>query len=127
MIATRMILYGSAAFAVLVGLGGCAGMSRQDQNTLAGAGLGGVAGGVLTDGSAGGVLGGAAAGGILGHVLTPEENNSGRGNNQYNGNSRNTRQNGYNNGSGYYNNGRHNSGNGNNGRYYNSNNDWYGD
>lgn len=126
MTATRMILCGSAAFAVMVGLGGCSGMSRQNQNTLAGAGLGGVAGGVLTDGSAGGVLGGAAAGGILGHVLTPDENNSGRGYNQYNGNTQNTRQNGYNDGSGYYNNGRQNSRYDNNGRYYNSNNDWYG-
>lgn len=46
-------------------------MSRQDQNTLAGAGIGGIAGAALTNGSVGGTLGGAAAGGIIGRVITP--------------------------------------------------------
>ena len=46
------------ALAVLIGLGGCSGMSRQEQNTAVGAGIGGVAGAVLTDGSAIGTVGG---------------------------------------------------------------------
>ncbi|MBK1642756.1 osmotically-inducible lipoprotein B [Chromatium okenii] len=53
--------------AILISLGGCSGMSRQDQHTLAGAGLGGVAGSVLTNGSAIGTVGGAAVGGLIGH------------------------------------------------------------
>jgi osmotically inducible lipoprotein OsmB len=46
---------------------GCAGMSRQDQNTVIGAGVGAVGGSILTGGSAVGTVGGAAVGGIIGH------------------------------------------------------------
>jgi osmotically inducible lipoprotein OsmB len=53
--------------ALVLGLGGCAGMSTQDRNTAVGAGAGGVAGGVLTGGSTLGIVGGAAVGGLLGH------------------------------------------------------------
>jgi len=53
------------ALAVLIGLGGCSEMSRQDQNTAVGAGFGGVAGAVLTDGSAIGTVGGAVVGGVM--------------------------------------------------------------
>lgn len=61
----------SAATAVLVlGLGGCAGMSRQDQNTAVGAGIGAVGGAVLTGGSALGTVGGAAVGGVIGHEVS---------------------------------------------------------
>jgi osmotically inducible lipoprotein OsmB len=60
------------ALAVLVGLGGCSGMSRQDQSTLAGAGIGGVAGAVLTDGSAIGTVGGAVVGGVIGHEISKD-------------------------------------------------------
>ncbi|WP_295403943.1 glycine zipper 2TM domain-containing protein [uncultured Thiocystis sp.] len=60
---------GLVTLAVLIGLGGCGGMSRQEQNTLAGAGLGGVAGSLLTDGSAIGTIGGAAVGGVIGHEV----------------------------------------------------------
>ena len=120
MTATRIILYG---FAALIGLSGCSGMSRQDQNTFAGAGLGGVAGGVLTDGSPAGVLGGAAAGGILGHVLTPDDTNYRNRNNQYYGNGRNG--NGYNNGSGSYNRNGYYNRNQNNGNAYNNNRRYY--
>lgn len=56
--------------AMLVGLGGCAGMSRQDQNTAIGAGVGAVGGAVLTGGSAVGTVGGAAVGGIIGHEVS---------------------------------------------------------
>jgi osmotically inducible lipoprotein OsmB len=55
--------------AVVLGLAGCAGMSTQDKNTAIGAGVGGVAGSVLTGGSAVGTIGGAAVGGIIGHEV----------------------------------------------------------
>lgn len=55
--------------AVLLGLGGCAGMSARDQNTAAGAGIGAVAGAVLTGGSAVGTVGGAAVGGLIGNQI----------------------------------------------------------
>ena len=53
--------------AMLISLGGCAGMSRQDQNTAVGAGIGAVGGAILTGGSAVGTVGGAAVGGVIGH------------------------------------------------------------
>lgn len=56
--------------AVVLGLAGCAGMSTQDKNTAIGAGVGGVAGAVLTGGSAVGTVGGAAVGGIIGHEVS---------------------------------------------------------
>ena len=58
------------ATAVLVGLGGCAGMSAQDQSTAIGAGAGAIGGAVLTGGSAVGTVGGAAVGGIIGHEVS---------------------------------------------------------
>jgi osmotically inducible lipoprotein OsmB len=51
-------------------LGGCAGMTRQGQNTAVGAGVGAVGGAVLTGGSAAGTIGGAAVGGIVGHEIS---------------------------------------------------------
>ena len=42
----------AASLTLVVGLSACAGMSRQDQNTAIGAGVGAVGGAVLTDGSA---------------------------------------------------------------------------
>lgn len=48
-------------------LGGCANMTRQQKNTAIGAGVGAVAGSVLTGGDAVGALGGAAVGGFIGH------------------------------------------------------------
>jgi osmotically inducible lipoprotein OsmB len=57
----------AVAVAVLLGLGGCSGMSTTDRNTAIGAGAGAVGGAVLTGGSALGTVGGAAAGGLLGH------------------------------------------------------------
>lgn len=53
--------------AVVLGLSGCSGMSTQTRNTAIGAGVGGVAGHVLTDGSTIGTIGGAAVGGFIGH------------------------------------------------------------
>jgi len=60
----------AVAAAMLLGLGGCAGMSRQGQNTAIGAGAGAVGGAILTDGSALGTVGGAAVGGIIGHEVS---------------------------------------------------------
>ncbi len=55
--------------AMLLGLGGCAGMSTQDKNTAIGAGAGAVGGAVLTGGSAVGTVGGAAIGGLIGNQV----------------------------------------------------------
>ena len=59
----------AVALAMLLGLGACSGMSRQDQNTAVGAGIGAVGGAVLTGGSAIGTVGGAAVGGVIGHEI----------------------------------------------------------
>ena len=59
----------AVAVAVLLGLGGCSGMSTRDKDTAIGAGIGGVAGAVLTDGSAVGTIGGAAVGGLIGNQI----------------------------------------------------------
>ena len=61
---------GAGAAAMLLGLGGCAGMSAQDKNTAIGAGVGAVGGAVLTGGSAAGTIGGAAVGGVIGHEVS---------------------------------------------------------
>jgi len=54
------------AVAVL-SLTGCANLSMRQQNAAMGAGVGGVAGAILTGGSAFGAVGGAAIGGIIGN------------------------------------------------------------
>jgi osmotically inducible lipoprotein OsmB len=59
----------TVAMAMLLGLGGCSGMSTQNKDTAMGAGAGGVAGAVLTGGSAIGTVGGAAVGGLIGHEI----------------------------------------------------------
>lgn len=46
---------------------GCDTMTQREKSTAIGAGVGAVAGSVLTDGSTIGTLGGAAAGGLIGH------------------------------------------------------------
>ncbi len=60
---------GAVAVAVLLGLGACSGMTRQDKNTAIGAGVGAVGGAVLTGGSAIGTVGGAAVGGVIGNQV----------------------------------------------------------
>ena len=60
----------AVAAAVLIVLGGCAGMSAQDKGTATGAVIGGVAGNVIGGGSLLGTAAGAAAGGIIGHEVT---------------------------------------------------------
>ncbi|WP_335672033.1 glycine zipper 2TM domain-containing protein [Burkholderia sp. LA-2-3-30-S1-D2] len=53
----------------IVVLAGCGGMSRRGTDTVIGAGVGGVAGAVLTGGSALGTVGGAAVGGVVGNQV----------------------------------------------------------
>lgn len=65
----RKLAIGTVLAAMLLGLGGCAGMSAQDKSTAVGAGVGAVGGAVLTGGSAVGTIGGAAVGGIIGHEV----------------------------------------------------------
>ena len=55
--------------AVLLGSGGCAGMSERDKSTAIGAGVGAVGGAVLTGGSTLGTVGGAAVGGLIGNQI----------------------------------------------------------
>jgi osmotically inducible lipoprotein OsmB len=68
---TAHTLFGPAltalGLALLMGLGGCAGISPREQNTAAGAGIGAVTGAILTGGSTVGTVGGAAIGGIIGN------------------------------------------------------------
>lgn len=59
----------AVAATMLLGLGGCAGMSKNDKNTAIGAGVGAVGGAILTGGSAIGTVGGAAVGGIIGNEV----------------------------------------------------------
>jgi osmotically inducible lipoprotein OsmB len=64
---TSILAAGGLAVAVMTNLAGCSGMSPQTRNTAIGAGVGGVAGSVLTNGSTMGTVGGAAVGGVIGH------------------------------------------------------------
>jgi osmotically inducible lipoprotein OsmB len=66
----QRVTFSAVAAAMLIGLGGCAGMSTQDKNTAIGAGVGAVGGAVLTGGSAVGTVGGAAVGGVIGHEVS---------------------------------------------------------
>lgn len=59
----------SVVSAALVILSGCAGMSTRDKHTITGAGIGAVAGAVLTGGSSIGTVGGAAVGGVIGNSI----------------------------------------------------------
>ena len=56
--------------AMLIGIGGCAGMSRQEKNTAIGAGAGAVGGAILTGGSTVGTAAGAVVGGVIGHEVS---------------------------------------------------------
>ena len=67
---TRKYSISAMAAAVLIGLGGCAGMSQQDKGTVIGAGVGGVAGNVIGGGSVLGTAAGAAVGGVIGHEVS---------------------------------------------------------
>jgi osmotically inducible lipoprotein OsmB len=57
------------ALTALLSLGACGGMSQRGEDTAVGAGVGGVAGAVLTGGSPAGVVGGAVVGGVIGNEV----------------------------------------------------------
>lgn len=57
----------SLGLTLLVGLSACSNLSHRQQNAAVGAGVGAVAGSILTNGSTIGTLGGAAIGGIIGN------------------------------------------------------------
>lgn len=65
----QKLVFSTMAAVMLLGLGGCAGMTSQEKNTAIGAGVGAVGGAVLTGGSGLGTAGGAAVGGIIGHEI----------------------------------------------------------
>lgn len=65
----KRIVVSTLTAAMLLGLGGCAGMSARDESTAIGAGVGAVGGAVLTGGSAVGTVGGAAVGGLIGNQV----------------------------------------------------------
>lgn len=71
-ITTRLIQMTLAA-ALSLGLGSAASADDQTRNAIIGAGLGGVAGALLSEGDPLYTVGGAAAGGLLGHVLTDDK------------------------------------------------------
>ena len=52
-----------------LGMTACGSMSTRDKSTAVGAGVGAVAGAVLTGGSALGTVGGAAVGGVIGNQI----------------------------------------------------------
>lgn len=62
----RLLKIGVAS-TVVMAMFGCANLSQQQKNTAVGAGVGAVAGSVLTGGSTVGTLGGAAIGGLIGN------------------------------------------------------------
>ena len=63
----------SAALALTLAAAGCGSMSARDQNTAVGAGVGGVAGAILTGGSTVGTVGGAAVGAVIGNQVDPKK------------------------------------------------------
>jgi osmotically inducible lipoprotein OsmB len=66
---TRNIAVNVSIAVLLLGLGGCAGMTEQEKGTAIGAGAGAIGGAVLGGGTLG-TLGGAAVGGVIGHEVT---------------------------------------------------------
>lgn len=63
----------SISAALLLALGGCAGMSQHDKNMVIGAGIGAAGGAVLTGGSAAATVGGAVVGGVIGHEIEKDK------------------------------------------------------
>ncbi|MEC4718013.1 glycine zipper 2TM domain-containing protein [Noviherbaspirillum sp. CPCC 100848] len=59
----------ATALAAMLTLAGCSSMTQRDKNTAVGAGIGAVAGSVLTGGSGIGTVGGAAVGGVIGNQV----------------------------------------------------------
>ena len=69
MTSLRSLSVSALVLATVMGLGACSGMTQREQNTAAGAAIGGVAGSVLSGGSAAGAIGGAAVGGVIGNQV----------------------------------------------------------
>jgi osmotically inducible lipoprotein OsmB len=65
----NMLTKGACIVLVIGALSACSNMSQRDKNTAAGAGIGGVAGAILTGGSGVGTAGGAAVGGVIGNQI----------------------------------------------------------
>ncbi len=61
--------FASAVIVVTLVTSGCANLSTRDRNTITGAGVGAVAGSILTGGSSVGTVGGAAVGGYIGNQV----------------------------------------------------------
>jgi osmotically inducible lipoprotein OsmB len=57
------------ALSLALSMTACSSMSTRDKSTAIGAGVGAVAGAVLTGGSALGTVGGAAVGGVIGNQI----------------------------------------------------------
>jgi len=66
----KKFAFSAITAAMLLGLGGCAGMSEQEKGTAIGAGAGAIGGAILTGGSAVGTVGGAVVGGVVGNQVT---------------------------------------------------------
>lgn len=66
---SRSLIFQAAVLSSLLTLSACSGMTEQQRNTAIGAGIGGVAGSVLTDGGTLGTVGGAAVGGVIGNQV----------------------------------------------------------
>jgi osmotically inducible lipoprotein OsmB len=66
-------LMSAAALLMALTATGCGHLSHRDQNTAVGAGIGGVAGAVLTGGSTLGTVGGAMVGGVIGNQVTTKK------------------------------------------------------
>ncbi|MES2116604.1 MAG: glycine zipper 2TM domain-containing protein [Pseudomonadota bacterium] len=69
MVTTAKLVATAAMLIGTIGLSACSGMSTRDRNTAVGAGVGAVAGSVLTNGSSVGTVGGAAVGGVIGNQI----------------------------------------------------------
>ena len=61
--------FAALAIVGIVLTSGCANLSTRDRNTITGAGVGAVAGAILTGGSDVGTVGGAAIGGYIGNQV----------------------------------------------------------
>jgi len=70
---TKRLVHAFSATLLALGISTTALADDQGRNTIIGAGLGGVAGALLSDGDPWVTLGGAAAGGVLGHVITDDD------------------------------------------------------
>ena len=64
---------GLLATTVLLGVLACSDMTTREKDTAIGAGVGAVAGSVLTGGSGVGTVGGAAVGGVIGSEVGKEK------------------------------------------------------